>query len=152
MIHVQGDAVKAFSRGEVDILIHQVNCQGKMNSGIAKQIREAYPQHYEDYTRLCEGFTSIGLFGRYVDTVVDGRKIVGVFGQDKFGYDGGQYTSYAALTVGISNTLELAFIGDKIAVPKGIGCGLGGADWSVVESILEDLEEIHSTEIYCYEL
>ena len=26
-----------------DLILHQVNCQGAMNSGVAKQVREKYP-------------------------------------------------------------------------------------------------------------
>lgn len=30
-----------------DIICHQVNCQGKMSSGVAKAIREKYPKVYD---------------------------------------------------------------------------------------------------------
>ena len=33
----------------LDVICHQVNCQGKMASGIAKQIRNTYPQVYDAY-------------------------------------------------------------------------------------------------------
>ena len=33
---IDGDLLNS----EADIICHQVNCQGKMNSGVAKQIRE----------------------------------------------------------------------------------------------------------------
>ena len=32
-----------------DYICHQVNCQGKMNSGIAKSIREKWPVVYANY-------------------------------------------------------------------------------------------------------
>ena len=31
------------------VIAHQVNCQKKMNSGVAKAIREKYPEVYEKY-------------------------------------------------------------------------------------------------------
>lgn len=34
------------------IICHQVNCQGKMNSGVAKAIREKYPRVYS-VLRIC---------------------------------------------------------------------------------------------------
>ena len=34
------------------IIVHGVNCQGKMNSGVAKAIREAFPVVYEEYMKL----------------------------------------------------------------------------------------------------
>ena len=33
----------------IDILCHQVNCQGVMGAGLAKQIRSKYPEVYEQY-------------------------------------------------------------------------------------------------------
>ena len=34
---------------DVDYICHQVNCQGKMNSGVAKAIRERWPIVYTTY-------------------------------------------------------------------------------------------------------
>ena len=31
------------------IIAHQVNCQGAMNSGVAKQVRERFPHVFEMY-------------------------------------------------------------------------------------------------------
>ena len=36
-----------------DIIIHQVNCQGAMNSGVAKAIREKWPIVFDKYSKLC---------------------------------------------------------------------------------------------------
>ena len=33
----------------VDYICHQVNCQGRMGSGIAKQIKKRWPRVYEVY-------------------------------------------------------------------------------------------------------
>lgn len=37
--HIKGDI---FQSG-ADVILHQVNCQGVMGSGVAKQVREKYP-------------------------------------------------------------------------------------------------------------
>lgn len=37
--HIKGDIFKS----NADAILHQVNCQGVMNSGVAKQVREKYP-------------------------------------------------------------------------------------------------------------
>ena len=34
---------------DATVICHQVNCQGKMNSGVAKAIRNKYPRVYEEY-------------------------------------------------------------------------------------------------------
>ena len=46
MVHyVKGDVTKS----DCDIICHQVNCQGVMNSGVAKAIREKWPEVYDNY-------------------------------------------------------------------------------------------------------
>ena len=37
-----------------DIICHQVNCQGQMNSGIAKQVKDRFPWVYNNYKELCD--------------------------------------------------------------------------------------------------
>lgn len=39
---------------DADIICHQVNCQGVMGSGVAKEVRERFPNVYEQYHELCE--------------------------------------------------------------------------------------------------
>ena len=39
---------------DCDYICQQVNCQGKMNSGIAKQIREKWPVVYQNYKAISE--------------------------------------------------------------------------------------------------
>lgn len=34
---------------DAKIICHQVNCQGVMGSGVAKEVRERYPKVYEQY-------------------------------------------------------------------------------------------------------
>lgn len=41
------------------IICHQVNCQGKMGSGVAKQVREKYPHVYEEYKRYVKAFREV---------------------------------------------------------------------------------------------
>ena len=42
---------------KADFICHQVNCQGKLNSGVAKAIRERYQQVYIFYSQLCSSNT-----------------------------------------------------------------------------------------------
>ena len=42
-------------------ICHQVNCKGKMGSGVAKQIRERYPEVYSAYRLECNLFDEQGL-------------------------------------------------------------------------------------------
>ena len=44
-----------------DAILHQVNCQGVMGSGVAKQVRERYPYVYKQYRQLCENAIEEGI-------------------------------------------------------------------------------------------
>ena len=35
--------------GNCDVVCHQVNCQGAMGSGIAKEMRQRFPEVYEKF-------------------------------------------------------------------------------------------------------
>ena len=39
------------TKSNADYICHQVNCQGVMGSGVAKAIRDKWPQVYEEYKR-----------------------------------------------------------------------------------------------------
>jgi O-acetyl-ADP-ribose deacetylase (regulator of RNase III) len=47
---VDGDILNA----KENIICHQVNCQGVMGSGLAKQIKNKYPNVYAKYKKFCE--------------------------------------------------------------------------------------------------
>ena len=49
--HLTGDLLVAQEELNLDVICHQVNCQGVMGSGIAKQIRDTYPIVFENYKR-----------------------------------------------------------------------------------------------------
>ena len=141
------------------IIAHQVNCQGKMNSGVAKEVRQRYPHVFTEYTRLVDlhedrslllGMTqfiptdanfvgidpgSIGYSGQY---------IANLFAQDNYGYDGKCYTNLHALqncfgTLVIATHYKNNFCGCTIAMPYKIGCVRGGADWDLVYSMIETI-------------
>ena len=83
-----------------DIICHQVNCQGAMNSGVAKQVRNRYPDVYDAYKSICKEKTPKELLG-YAQPVwlKNDLTIVNLFAQDQYGYDGKCYTDYCSLII-----------------------------------------------------
>jgi O-acetyl-ADP-ribose deacetylase (regulator of RNase III) len=159
MKYIKGDVVKEFQNcTEPASLLHQVNCQGVMNSGVAKQIREEYPQHFEDYFRHFErkDYEPIKLLGGYVVTEVECRRkaIVGLFGQLNYGYSSKRYTNYAALLGALREVCYFHLKGKskRIFIPYKLGCDRGGGDWSVVSVLLEDFEKMYGIEFTIVEL
>lgn len=135
--HIQCDIFKSGA----DVILHQVNCQGVMNSGVAKQVREKYPWVYGTYKRLCDKCKSTGqrMLGRCQAVFIDENKvIVNVFAQDNYGYDGKCYTDYTALKTCL-NIVKDVYKGKIIAIPYLMACHRGGGDWSVVIKLIESI-------------
>lgn len=134
------------------IICHQVNCQGVMGGGLAKQIKDKYPSVYTEYNRLCKSVTnSKDLLGKTSHTMINDYKVViNLFGQEYYGRNK-RYTNYVALTQALDdvarfcNTFKLY----SIAIPYQIGCGLGGGSWDIVYEILCDMFNIMYPHIQC---
>lgn len=116
------------------IIIHQVNCQGVMGAGFAKQIKDAYPACYLGYRDLCLKFGTQLLGKIYVYDDEDDI-IINLFSQDKYGKDK-RYTDYSAMKKGLE-TVRKMFPNEEIIAPYKIGCGLAGGDWNIVYPILK---------------
>lgn len=122
-----------------NVIIHQVNCQGVMGAGIAKQIKDKYPMVFSAYKKYCPNPQLLGKI-QYI-RVNDDRYIINLFGQNGFGRDK-RYTDYSALRTGIRKALD--FAADRgyksVGIPYMIGCGLAGANETTVAQII--FEEI----------
>lgn len=138
-----------------DYICHQVNCQGVMGSGIARQIRERWPRVYESYRHFVEyhNIQGEGLLGKIlISNISSPTRVINMFSQDTYGYDGNRYTSYDAfanclreIDIHIANSRSIGF-------PKNIGCGLGGGNWNVISALIEEiLGKTHEVYIYEYE-
>lgn len=120
-----------------DVICHQTNCQGVMGSGIAKQVREKYPQVYEQYKRVCASGEK--LLGRtQIVPISPTQSIANLFGQDNYGYTSSCYTDYDAL-LNCLKQVRAFCPGKTIAVPFLLGCARGGGDWSIVSNIINEV-------------
>ena len=150
---------------DVDYICHQVNCKGKMNSGIAKSIREKWPKVYADYIKYWfsfyedENLTEKELLGHIqfcplwdeFYSTDSHQSIINMFSQFNYGYDGCRYTSYDAFWICLNRIKNTVNKGSKIGFPYKIGCARGGANWNIIyEMIKEVLSE--DFEIYIYKL
>lgn len=133
--HIKGDI---FQSG-ADVILHQVNCQGVMGSGVAKQVKEKYPAVYEAYKELCSQDEPKNLLGIAQPVQAnESTVIINIFAQEKFGYDGNCYTDYDALRKGFE-TVRYNNKNESIAIPYLMGCHRGGGDWSVVSKMIEEV-------------
>ena len=134
---------------QTDVIAHQVNCQGVMGSGVAKQIREKWANVYTAYKAEYDLFTDLNkpLLGNcQLVQVNDHQYVANLFGQNKYGYDSKRYTSYDGIYDALTNLvfqMENNNI-NSIAFPFRMSSDRGGADWNVVlamiESVFKDTE------------
>jgi len=117
------------------VICHQVNCQKKMGSGLAKAIRSKYPSVYDDYMKH-----DWQLGDCQIVPINDHLMVANLAGQDRYGYDGEQYTDYSALRDAlITARIAAQGAGLTLYIPFGIGCGLGGGEWTEVSDIIEEV-------------
>lgn len=138
MKHQVGNLVQSVKAG---LILQQVNCQGVMGSGIAKELRETYPVVWERYRDLCSKAAPQSLLGQaQLVQVTDDLYVANLFGQLRYGHDGRRYTSYDALDDALSTLGDTLVKNDlphiDIHHPL-IGCGLGGGHWSVVKALIK---------------
>ncbi len=129
---------------EENIIVQSVNHQGKMGSGLARQIVSKWPEiNTPDsmYQTMCKNMTfeDIRSNGSIVWYAIDeNKKVACIFGQDKYGRDK-QYTDYLALGNGFETVRNLAkHYSMSVAIPSAIGCGLGGGLWDIVKEMIEN--------------
>lgn len=132
-------------------ICHQVNCMGRMGSGVAAQIREKWPIVYKDYKNLLDFWLSPKeAFGHSQFCKVNvNQYVINMYAQYNYGTNPNRlYTDYEAFKTCLKEIAD-AHVG-TIAFPKYIGCGLGNGDWDIILSMIE--KELSDREVYIYEL
>lgn len=150
---------------DAKLICHQVNCQGKFNSGVAKEVRERYPHIYIEYIKYANTHlnplgevltvpTNSNFLGYNIGNLLyRGQYICNLFAQDNYGYDGKCYTNYDALRKCFEQIKWMTMwknilFNAKIAMPYKIGCVRGGADWDKVYKMIEDIFEGVEVELW----
>ena len=153
--YVKGNVLDA----DVRYICHQVNCQGAMNSGIARAIRDKWPGVYQVYKQYCNYHATHGgpksMLGtcQFLDDEAINKAIVNMFSQEGYGYDGRRYTSYDAFWACLGEMAQVIPEGSTIGFPDHIGCCRGGANWEVIRTMIEEvLGDKFEVYIYKYEL
>jgi O-acetyl-ADP-ribose deacetylase (regulator of RNase III) len=135
MIEVEGDIFGA----DCEVIAHAVNCKGKMGSGLAKQVKDKYPNAYEEYRNACSLAKPYELINScLIFRAKPGLWIANLFTQLHYGSDGKRYTNYEAVYSSLES-LERQMSMDRlksVAFPSGMCCGLGGGDWGIVEAMI----------------
>lgn len=131
MSQIQGNILN--QRG---IVCHQVNMRGVMGAGLALQIRQKWPDAYTEYVNYCRKGCELGdiIFSNVSKDVT----IAHLFGQNNFGKNGcmTNYSVYPKMLKLVD--AHASSLNERVYIPHGMGCGLGGGDWSIMLPLIEE--------------
>lgn len=147
--YVKGSVVDATE----SIIAQGCNAQGVMGSGVAKAIREKWPEVFHVYKRHCGDYQdplgTINFIGTWDQT----KLIANMITQRFYGRNGERYVDYDAVRKCMKLLNRRAGMYSapphRVAMPK-IGAGLGGGDWEIISQIIE--EESTNFQPVVYEL
>ena len=127
-------------------ILHQSNCFHTFGAGIAKQIRDTFPEAYEaDKRNSIRGDRNkLGTF-TYAQVLADPPRFVyNLYSQFTFGH--GRQTLYDSMVEGFEKVKIHAISKGltKLGLPYRMGCTLGGGEWRIVRVIIDIIFEDES--------
>lgn len=142
----KGNLLKA----RTDIIVHQVNVQGVMGGGVARQLSLKYPGLEKFYSNYCKKYNNDYdlLKGHTLPftTKSDYKLIFNIFSQTSdFKTDYEMFRHCIREVRYIAQKFKL-----KVAMPYGIGCGIADGDWNKIMNII--IEEFRESKVTLYML
>jgi O-acetyl-ADP-ribose deacetylase (regulator of RNase III) len=134
---VNGDLLKLATDGHFDVIVHGANCQCAMGAGIAKSIREAFPEAYEADLATAKGDRAkLGTIS-FAPITRNGRTFEIVNAYTQFHYRGaGVRVDYDAVRSAMRQVKQ-RFATKRIGYPR-IGAGLARGDWTQISRIIDE--------------
>lgn len=138
---IEGDLIQLALAGKFDVIIHGCNCFHTMGAGIAKTIKQTFPEAYEADLQTPKGVMSkLGQIS--CAPVIRGDShsqlsLTIVNGYTQFDYHGsGVKADYEAIR-SVMRLVKQQFTGKRIGYPQ-IGAGLARGDWPAIEGIINE--------------
>lgn len=124
------------------VIAHGVNCTGAMNSGVAKAIREKWPEVYRFYRSCPTGKRVLGM--AFEVQVAPSLYVINCYTQVFYGHNG-RFANLKAVEHSVQQAYNYAdYHHLPLYMPK-IGCGRGGLSWEQeVEPVINELDESYS--------
>lgn len=154
IIHINGDLMDS----KETIICHQVNCQGRMGSGVALAIKNKFPTAYQNYRLRCTS-GSLFLGSCQIVPIPENERntealqfVANMAAQDCYGSDGKRYTDYEAFYKCLEKIASFCKDGSisSVAFPHGIGCGLGGGSWDIIYLMIQKVFENTEVQVVIY--
>ena len=143
--HTKGDLLNLASAGEFTIIMHGCNCHNTMGSGIARQVRERYPEAYAVDCMTTKGDQSkLGTITCVqVDNSVGGQLLI-VNAYTQYNFNSGgilddvfEYEAFQRILDAFAHDANPSM---KIGLPY-IGMGLAGGDKVRIMGMIEDFAQ-----------
>jgi O-acetyl-ADP-ribose deacetylase (regulator of RNase III) len=138
---VSGDLIDLAKEGYFDIIVHGCNCFCTMGKGIAVQIKQEFPEAYQEDLRTTKGDES--KLGTFSSAYIDRYDLTVINAYSQYDYrptyknDGVTRCDYEAIRKVFRKIAEDFDNTVRIGYPK-IGCGLAGGDWDLVSKIIDE--------------
>ena len=129
---IKGDLIALAKNGHFDVIIHGCNCFNVMGAGIAKQIREHFPEAYLADKRSVKGSKSkLGTYTYSLGSVI----VINAYTQYRPRRGAVDYEAIQQVFKKLNSAKVL--YGASIGIPL-IGCGLAGGNWHKVKQIINE--------------
>lgn len=129
------------------IILHQVNCQNAMGSGVARALFLKWPLVKTRYHEFNKNKQPEQLLGELDTFFVDKDIMVAnSYSQLNFGYSNKRFTNEQLL---INNIIKISqkYPDQTIYIPFKIGAGLGGGDWDTIYNGIKNLDNVTIIEL-----
>lgn len=144
---IKGDLIKLAATGEVNVILHSCNTRNRFGAGIAKQIRQAFPQAYiADCQAAQIGLNQLGLISQAVISLPLNKAsktagkvltVVNMYTQDSYSTSKSKvYVDYLAFAKCLS-LVKLHHSTARIGIPSGISSGLANGNKQQIHEIID---------------
>lgn len=138
---IKGDIITLAEQGKFDIVIHGCNCFCTFGSGLAAQIKEAWPEVYEADKRTKNGDVMKLGTAIVVPIRTNNRTFTVMNAYTQYEWSNAcRKTEYSAIISVFKRLYEFCKTFDveyRIGIPK-IGSGYGRGDWNIISGIIQE--------------
>lgn len=135
----QGNLIELARNGQFDVIVHGCNCWCVMGGGIAKAVRETFPEAYQADQKTEPGDVSkLGSCTSATIQLNDHRmEVVNAYTQFDYRQHGDEVLVDYLAVRSCMKWLKERYSGQRIGLPR-IGAGLAGGDWEIIRQIIDE--------------
>ena len=129
-----------------DIIVHQVNVNGLMGGGLARQLADQYSDLEKEYRKFCKHFKNdYEILKGTVTLYCENKKfIANIFSQEP-----NFNTDYKSMQIALTKVRKYAEKNKlSVAIPYKIGCGIANGVWEYVLDIINIVFKDYKVTIY----